>query len=49
MPQPLLRFVRLVAAALVGSFAIALPRADTLADGGAPRRGERFQNNYVEF
>jgi len=49
MPPPFLRFVRIAAAALLGVAAIAMTRADAPSDAGAPRRGDRFQNNYVEF
>ena len=48
MPQPFFRFVK-IAAAAAGVAAIALTRADSPADSGAPRRGDRFQNNHVEF
>ena len=49
MPQPFHRVVRFVAAALVGCIAIAMTHADTADAGGAPRRGDRFRNNYVDF
>ena len=49
MPKPLHRVVRVVAVALAGCLAIAMTRGDTPGDGGAPRRGDRFRNNYVEF
>ncbi len=49
MPPPSRRVVRFVAVALVGCFALAMTRADGPSSGGAPRRGDRFQNNYVEF
>jgi N-acyl-phosphatidylethanolamine-hydrolysing phospholipase D len=49
MPQLFHRAVRFVAAALVGCIAIATTRADTAGEDGAPRRGDRFQNNYLEF
>ena len=49
MPPPFLRFVRIAVAAAAGAAAVAMTRADAPADGGAPRRGDHFQNNYVEF
>ena len=49
MPQPLHRAARFVAVALAGCLAIAATRGDAPGEGGAPRRGDRFQNNYVEF
>jgi len=49
MPQPLHRAARFVAVALAGCFAIAAACGDAPGEGGAPRRGDRFQNNYVEF
>ncbi|HEY2188411.1 MAG TPA: MBL fold metallo-hydrolase [Caldimonas sp.] len=49
MPRPFLCLVTIVAAALVGIVAMTMPRADAPAATGAPRRGDRFQNNYVEF
>ena len=49
MPQSFLRFARIAAAAVLGIAAMAMTRADAPAETGAPRRGERFQNNYVEF
>jgi N-acyl-phosphatidylethanolamine-hydrolysing phospholipase D len=49
MPQPCHRTARVVAVALAGCFAIALTRGDAPGDGGARQRGDRFQNNYVEF
>jgi N-acyl-phosphatidylethanolamine-hydrolysing phospholipase D len=49
MPRPLLRLATLVAAVLAGIAAMTMTRADGTAETGAPRRGDRFQNNYVEF
>ena len=49
MPQSFLRFARIAAAAVLGIAAMAMTRADAPVETGAPRRGERFQNNYVEF
>ena len=47
MPNSFLRLAAIAAAALAGVAAIAMTRAE--ASAGAPRRGEHFQNNYVEF
>ena len=49
MPNSSLRLAAIAAAAVAGIAAIALTRAEAPAGTGAPRRGERFQNNYVEF
>ena len=49
MPQSLHRFLRSAAAALIGCSLLAASGADAPVGGGAPRRGDRFQNNHVEF
>jgi N-acyl-phosphatidylethanolamine-hydrolysing phospholipase D len=49
MPPPFLRLATIVAAALAGIVAMTMTRADRPAETGAPRHGDRFQNNYVEF
>jgi N-acyl-phosphatidylethanolamine-hydrolysing phospholipase D len=49
MSRPFLRLATLVAAALAGIAAMTMARADASAGTGAPRRGDRFQNNYLDF